>query len=73
MILSQNGELYYKFELEYPIQNIDSHPTSSGTFINACIFYVLISQKESNKLQFNGDLDLKNATLIKQFASNTKP
>jgi hypothetical protein len=41
MILSQNGELYYQFELEYPeypLQDIDSHPTSAGAFLNACIF-----------------------------------
>ena len=75
MILSKNGELYYQFELrypEYPLYDVDSHPTLEGAFLNACIFYELISQKESNKLQFNGDLDPKTASIIKQFVSKTK-
>lgn len=75
MILSKNGELFYHFKIKHPdIKLIDeeAHPTKAGAFLNACIFYELISKKESNKLQFNGNLDQKTASIIKQFVSKTK-
>lgn len=75
MTLSKNGELFYKFNLQFPelkLYDEEGHPTKAGAFMNACVFYNLFTNKKANELEFLGDLDIKTAAKIKKFVSETK-
>ena len=75
MILSKNGELFYYFKIKHPdLKLIDeeAHPTKAGAFLNACIFFEMVTNKKAKELEFLGDLDIKTSTKIKKFVTETK-
>ena len=72
MILSKNGELFYKFNLQFPelrLYDEEGHPTKAGAFMNACVFYEVFTNKKAKDLLFLSNLDIKTVVQIKKFVS----
>ena len=60
LIKSANGEKFIKILSDYPeitIYEDDIHPNLNGAFLNACIFYQLLTNQKSSNLKYNGNLD----------------
>jgi hypothetical protein len=68
---SANGEKFYDVMKNYPDLELledESHPNKYGAFLNACIFYQIITVKKATELAFNGNIDIKTAKLLKMIA-----
>ncbi len=68
---SDNGTKYYKILTEYPeieLYDDDSHPNANGSFLNACVFYQMLTEKKASELKYNGEIEPKTAELLKQIA-----
>lgn len=47
----------------------DIHPNKNGAFLNACIFYELLTKEKASELKYTSDIDLKTAELLKTIAN----
>lgn len=68
---SDNGNKFYEVLTRYPKINLyedDSHPNTHGAFLNACIFYKILTKKKPSGLKFIGDLEPEIAKSLKQIA-----
>lgn len=71
LIKSNNGTKYYDVltkYLEIELYDDDIHPNKNGAFLNACIFYQLLTGKTVTKLKFNGDIEPNTAELLKKIS-----
>ena len=71
IIKSENGSKFYEVLMTYPELNLyeDSiHPNENGAFLNACIFYNLLTGKKATKLKYVGDLNVETARLLKKIS-----
>ncbi|NQX86125.1 MAG: DUF4886 domain-containing protein [Flavobacteriaceae bacterium] len=71
LITSSNGNKVYEILTEYPDINLyeDSiHPNKYGAFLNACIFYRMLTKKSPSDLKFNGEIEPNIAELLKKVA-----
>lgn len=69
LIKSDNGTKYYRMLTEYPnleIYDDNIHPNENGSFLNACIFYQLLTGRKASELSYNGNIERKTATLLKK-------
>lgn len=69
LLKSDNGNKFYKVLTNYPeieLYEDDSHPNKYGAFLNACIFYQMLTNKKASELKFTGEIELKIAELLKQ-------
>lgn len=67
---SKNGNMANRFLKSHPeIEIFDDyqHPSVEGAFLNACIFYEILTDKKANKLKFNAELDPITSETIKNF------
>jgi len=69
---SDNGNKVYEILTEH--QDIDVyedniHPNKYGAFLNACVFYKMLSDKKASDLKYNGEIEPKTAELLKKIAS----
>jgi len=65
---SNNGNIAYQFTLTHPeieLYDDEIHPSEEGAFLNACVFYELLTKKKAAKLKYQGTLDEGTATTIK--------
>jgi hypothetical protein len=65
---TDNGNLFFTVNEKYPeIELLEDsmHPSEKGAFLNACIFYQIISGNKTSKLKYNGDFDNDTADLLK--------
>lgn len=68
---SNNGTKFYEVLIKHPEINLyddDYHPNELGSFLNACIFYQMITHKKASKLKYNGEIEPKIAKLLKKIA-----
>lgn len=68
---SDNGTKFYKVLTEYPeveLYDDNSHPNANGSFLNACVFYQILTYKKASDLKYNGEIELKIAKLLKKIA-----
>ncbi|ESU19436.1 DUF4886 domain-containing protein [Flavobacterium sp. SM15] len=71
LIKSDNGNKFYEVRTKYPeieLYEDDSHPNKYGAFLNACIFYQMLSNKKVSNLKYNGEIEPKTAKLLKKIA-----
>lgn len=71
--VSNNANLFYAVRTNNPeIELFDDnfHPSKYGSFLNACEFYQLFSNKNSSDLKYNGTLEKDTAQILKKIASN---
>ncbi len=65
---SNNGNIAYDFEKNHPeikIYDDDQHPSLAGAFLNACVFYEMLTGKKAKNLKFNGSLNPTTSQNIK--------
>ena len=65
---SDNGEIVKTFLKKHPDIEIfedDQHPSVEGAFLNACIFYELLTAKKANELNYSANLGPKISKIIK--------
>ena len=68
---SDNGNKFYEILTEYPELSVygdNIHPNTNGAFLNACIFYQMLTGKKASGLKFNGEIEPKTAGLLKKIA-----
>lgn len=66
---SDNGTKYYEILTEYPeieLYDDDIHPNANGSFLNACVFYQMLTSKKLTVLKYNGEIEPKTAELLKK-------
>lgn len=71
LLKSDNGNKFYEVLTKYPeieLYEDDSHPNKYGAFLNACIFYQMLTNKKASELKFTGEIEPKIAELLKQIA-----
>lgn len=71
LLKSDNGNKFYEVLTNYPeieLYEDDSHPNKYGAFLNACIFYQMLTYKKASELKFTGEIEPKIAELLKQIA-----
>lgn len=71
LLKSDNGNKFYKVLTKHPeieLYEDDSHPNKYGAFLNACVFYQMLTDKKASELKFNGEIEPKTAELLKQVA-----
>lgn len=71
LIKSDNGNKFYEVRTQYPeikLYEDESHPNKYGAFLNACIFYQMLTNKKASDLIYNGEIEPKTAKLLKQIA-----
>lgn len=71
LLKSDNGNKFYEVLTKHPeieLYEDDSHPNKYGAFLNACVFYQMLTDKKASELKFNGEIEPKTAELLKQVA-----
>ncbi|EDP72324.1 hypothetical protein FBALC1_14522 [Flavobacteriales bacterium ALC-1] len=66
---SNNGNLFLKIREKHPeIELFDDsfHPSKYGSFLNACEFYQIFSNKKVTDLKYNGDIEPRIAESLKK-------
>jgi hypothetical protein len=53
---------------EIELYEDESHPNENGAFLNACIFYQMLTDKKASDLIYNGKIEPKTAKKLKQIA-----
>ena len=68
---SDNGTKFYEILTEYPkieLYDDDIHPNANGSFLNACVFYQMLTNNKASDLKYNGEIEPKTAELLKKIA-----
>lgn len=71
LITSENGNKVYEILTEYPDINVyedDIHPNKYGAFLNACVFYQMLTNKKASELKFIGEIEPNIAELLKNIS-----
>lgn len=69
LITSDHCNLRYKVMTKLPqiiLNEEDHHPSQAGSFLNACQFYKILTNKKVSMLKYNGSLNPKEAQLLKE-------
>ena len=73
MTISNHPNIHFNIGNNYPeiqLYEDEYHPSKIGSFLNACIFYKMITNKNPTRLKFNAGLDEKTTSLLKRVASS---
>jgi hypothetical protein len=68
IIKTNHGDFYYLISQQYPkikLLEDEIHPSREGAFLNASIFYQILTGKKANKLKYNGKIDKETANILK--------
>ncbi|MFT7011813.1 MAG: hypothetical protein ACJAWR_001836 [Flavobacteriales bacterium] len=68
---TDNGNLFYQVEKispEIELLEDEIHPSELGAFLNACVFYQILTDKKAADLNYYGKLDRKIANQLKNLA-----
>lgn len=71
LIRSNNAEKAYSIMTSYPeieLYEDSMHPNENGSFLNACIFYQILTGYEASGLQYVAEIDPEIANVIKDIA-----
>lgn len=71
IIKSDNGNKFYEARTAHPeieLYEDDIHPNKYGAFLNACVFYQMLTEKKASELKYNGKIEPKIAELLKKIA-----
>lgn len=69
LLKSENGNKFYEIRTKYPeieLYEDDSHPNKYGAFLNACVFYQMLTNKKVSHLKYTGDIEPEIAKLLKK-------
>jgi hypothetical protein len=68
---SDNGTKFYEVLTKHPeieLYEDVEHPNKYGAFLNACIFYQMLTNKKASNLKYKGKIEPKTAKLLKKIA-----
>lgn len=68
---SDNGNKFFEILTKYPeieLYDDDSHPSKYGSFLNACIFYKMLTNKKATDLIYTEEIEPEKAKLLKYIA-----
>lgn len=68
---SNNGTKFFETHVKNPeieLYDDDSHPSKYGSYLNACIFYQILTAKKASKLTYNGEIEPDKAKILKNMA-----
>lgn len=68
---SDNGTKFYKTLTEHSdieLYDDGSHPNANGSFLNACVFYQMLTNKKATELTYVVDIDPQTAEILKTIA-----
>lgn len=71
LIVSNNGEKYFEVRTKNPeieLYEDESHPNVNGAFLNACIFYQMLTGKKASDLIYIGEIEPITAEKLKKIA-----
>ena len=71
IIKSDNGSKFYEIRTSHPeieLYEDHIHPNKYGAFLNACVFYQMLTENKASELKYNGEIEPKTAELLKQVA-----
>lgn len=71
VIQSNNGNKFYEITTTYPsitLYEDNYHPNENGSFLNACIFYEILTNSKASDLKYTGDIEPETAQLLKEIA-----
>ncbi|WP_027386386.1 SGNH/GDSL hydrolase family protein [Chryseobacterium gregarium] len=71
LIKSDNGSKFFEILTRHPeveLYEDESHPNIYGAFLNACIFYKMLTGKKASDLKYIGAIDPKTAELLKNIS-----
>ncbi|ALM07806.1 hypothetical protein SB49_08360 [Sediminicola sp. YIK13] len=71
LLLSDNGTKFYEVLTKHPeieLYEDDSHPNKYGAFLNASIFYQMLTDRKASELKYNGEIEPKTAELLKKIS-----
>lgn len=69
---SKHTDAVYDVVTNHPEINLyldDIHPNKNGAFINACMFYQLLTNNKAKQLKYTGDIEDKTAKTLKNLSS----
>lgn len=69
LIQSENGNKFFEVITNHPeieLYEDGSHPSKYGSFLNACVFYKMLTDKNASELKYNGEIEPKTAELLKK-------
>lgn len=72
LLKSNHGTKYFEVLTKYPeieLYEDESHPNKYGAFLNACIFYQMLTKNKASILKYNGDIEFKTAELLKRISA----
>lgn len=72
LTITNHPNVHYNVRKSYPeieLYDDNYHPSEAGSFLNACVFYSLLTNTKSSKLKFTGKLDKKTAAILKTAAN----
>ena len=72
LLTSNNANKAYGIRTKHQDINIyedDIHPNKYGAFLNACVFYQMLTGKRASELKFNGGLEPSIAEILKRAAN----
>lgn len=71
LIKSDNGTKFFEILTKHPeieLYEDESHPNKYGSFLNACIFYQLLTDNKASDLKYNGEIEPKISEILKKVA-----
>ncbi len=71
LLKSENGNKFYQVLTKHPeieLYEDNSHPNKYGSFLNACVFYQILTNNKATELKYNGEIEPNTAELLKKIA-----
>jgi len=71
LLKSDHGTKFYEVLTKYPeieLYEDDIHPNKYGAFLNACVFYQMLTNNKASELKYNGEIAPKTAKLLKKIS-----
>ncbi|WCO03545.1 DUF4886 domain-containing protein [Psychroserpens ponticola] len=71
ILRSNNGTKFYEILTKYPeveLYEDEIHSNKYGAFLNACIFYKILTNNKASSIKYNGEIEPKTAKLLKRIA-----
>lgn len=71
LIKSKHGNKFLEVLRKYPkieLYEDEIHPNKYGSFLNACVFYQMLTDNKASDLKYNGEIKKETAGLLKQIS-----
>lgn len=71
ILKSDNRDKFYNVLTTHPEINLyedDSHPNKYGAFLNACVFYRMLTGKNPSDLKYTGNIESATANILKKIS-----